>query len=92
MEPKNQNPSPEDIFTWKMNNSDEYQKKFLTDFEFAKGELDQAGIKIDQQSYSEFAAALENVGKLAQKVFPVPGKWPKPVVIYLPKMPKDFEQ
>ena len=40
MEPNgNVKPTPEDIFTWKMNNSDEYQQRFLSDVKFAKEEL-----------------------------------------------------
>jgi hypothetical protein len=55
------NPKPEDILTWKMNNSDEYQKRILNDYEFAQQELGNAGIKIDQQSHEKFSKAFSNL-------------------------------
>ena len=90
MEPKNPNPSPEDIFTWKMNNSDEYQTRFMTDFEFAKVELDRTGIQIDEQSYKEFTTAFSTLSKLGGKIFQIPGKKWIPIAIFVEPLPKKF--
>ena len=67
-------PTPEDIFTWKMNNSDEYQQRFLSDVKFAKEELERAGMQMDESSYNEFKDAFVNLNKISSKFLNIKGK------------------
>ena len=84
MEPNgNVKPTPEDIFTWKMNNSDEYQQRFLSDVKFAKEELENAGIPMDESSYNEFKDAFVNLNKIAGKFLNIKGKRLDWVAIYV---------
>ena len=76
-------PTPEDIFSWKLNNSDEYQHQFLTDAKFAKEELEKIGKPMDESSYREFTKAFDELKKAAGKLLYIKEKRLDWVAIYV---------